>query len=79
MHCNNSAEGLKPRGTGIKHLKRWKGICILISDEYFFFPLGMNTVCLANENSVSQIHGHLNSCECTNETKFRDCESCASK
>lgn len=38
------------------------------------FSLGMNAVCLANENSASQIKDHFSSCECMNETKSRDCE-----
>lgn len=76
--CNNSAEELKLRGTGIKHLKRWKGIFILIKVMSILFSLGMNAVCLANENSASQIKDHLSSCGCTNETKPRDCKSNAS-
>lgn len=79
VHCNNSAEGLKPQATGMKHLRRWKGFCILIKVMGISFPVGVNTLCLANENSVSQIHDHLNSSECRYETKIKDCESNANK
>lgn len=58
----------------MKHLKRWKGIFVLIKIMSILFSLGMNAVCLANENSASQIKDHFSSCECMNETKSRDCE-----
>lgn len=76
--CDNCRE-LKLRGTGIKHLKRQKDIFILIKVMSILFFLGINAVCLANENSTSQIKDHLSSCECKNETKCRDCESNANE
>lgn len=58
-------------GTGIKHLKRWKGIFILIKVISILFSLGLNAVCLANENSASQIKDCLSGCECMNETNAK--------